>query len=267
MPTLTIDGRIVKAREGATLLEAARQAGVKIPTLCHHAAVEPYGGCRLCVVDITRPAWEGWYKLVVACMYPAEDGLVVDTKTPRVVETRQVVLDLLLARSPETPLIVELAREHGVTETSYKKRETPTDCILCALCTRICDALGIAAIAAVDRGAGREIAPPFGEAPPDCVGCLACAEICPTGYIEYETSDRSRTIWKKHFEMLRCKECGRAHVTREQGAFFAKKTGVPESYFELCDACKRRALAKTAARLAIGRQPVPDGAPAASKAS
>jgi bidirectional [NiFe] hydrogenase diaphorase subunit len=252
MVTMTIDGKTVEAREGAFLLEAARNAGVHIPTLCHHEALEPWGGCRLCVVDITRPSWEGWRKLVVSCLYPAEDGLIVLTDTERVLATRMVVLDLLLARCPDTPLIQRLAREHGIERTSYQAAAEPTDCILCALCTRVCDHLGISAIATVGRGVGKEVAPPFAKAPPDCIGCLSCAEVCPTNFIPYETSNSGRTISKLFFQMVRCPSCGTAHITREQAAFFAGRNGVPASYFERCDACKRRELAGTFVKLAVG---------------
>jgi bidirectional [NiFe] hydrogenase diaphorase subunit len=253
MPTVTVDGKSVQLREGAFLLEAARAAGVHIPTLCHHAALEPWGGCRLCVVDITRASWLDGRKMVVSCMYPVEDGLVVLTRTDRVVATRRVILDLLLARCPSTPLVQKLAREHGIESTSYRVSPEPTDCILCGLCTRVCDHLGIAAIASVNRGAGREIAPPFHQAPPACIGCLACAEVCPTSCIPYETSDRQRTIWGKRFEMLRCPECGRAHITRDEAAFFAGRHDVPAAYFDACDACKRRHDLDTFARLQVPR--------------
>jgi bidirectional [NiFe] hydrogenase diaphorase subunit len=253
MPTLTVDGKSVQVREGAFLLEAARAAGVPIPTLCHHEALEPWGGCRLCVVDLTRQSWDGWRKMVVSCMYPAEDGLIVLTNTERVVATRRVILDLLLARCPGTPLVQELARQHGIQRTSYQPNPEPTDCILCALCTRVCDHLAVSAIASVNRGAGREIAPPFHEAPPACIGCLACAEVCPTRCIPYETSDRQRTIWGKQFEMQRCPECGRAQITRDQAAFYAGRNEVPAGYFERCDACKRRHDSATFVRLQPGR--------------
>lgn len=249
MPTVTIDGRRVTAREGAYVLEAARLAGVRIPTLCHHEAVDPFGGCRLCVVDIWKPGWDAdWFKLVVACLYPVEDGLVVHTATPRVMETRRVVLNLLLARCPETPLIRDLAREYGIEETTYRPRENPDDCILCGLCYRICDKVGPAAIAAQNRGVLREVAPPFYQEPPDCIGCLACAEICPTGHIQVREDGVTRTIWGKTFEMLRCPSCGRAHLTRAQAEWMAAR-GVPVE--PLCDSCKQRRTAEVA--VALGR--------------
>jgi bidirectional [NiFe] hydrogenase diaphorase subunit len=251
MVTMTVDGRAVQAPSGSVLLAALREAGVEIPTLCNHDALEPWGGCRLCVVDITREGWDGWRKMVVSCMYPVEDGLIVLTDTDRVRLTRKVVLDLLLARCPDTPLIQRLAREYGIERTSYQPNPEPTDCILCALCTRVCDHIGVSAISTVNRGAGKEVAPPFGEAPPDCIGCLACAEVCPTDCIPYTTSDSSRTIWGRTFEMLRCSRCGRAHIAKAQASFYAGRNGVPASYFELCDACKRAELSSTFARLTV----------------
>jgi bidirectional [NiFe] hydrogenase diaphorase subunit len=251
MPTLVIDGKTVHAEEGVTVLAAAKKAAVHIPTLCHHEALESWGGCRLCVVDVTRPEWEGWAKLVVACMFPVEDGIIVNTRSERVLATRRVVLDLLLARCPETPLVQRLAAEHGIMATSYVPRTPADDCVLCGLCTRVCDHLGISAISAISRGAGREIAPPFKQPPEACIGCLACAQICPTGFIPYQTSDVRRTIWGKEFEMLRCKKCGRSHITAAQAEYYDNKNGVPMSYFDTCDACKRNAQAKTSTSLTV----------------
>jgi NADH dehydrogenase/NADH:ubiquinone oxidoreductase subunit G len=249
MPTLTMDGKTVKAREGAFILEAAREAGIAIPALCNHEALEPYGGCRLCMVDVTRPEWDGWCKMVAACLFPVEDGLIVHTRSERVMETRRVVLDLLLARCPATPLIQKLAREHGIEKTSYQENPSPTDCILCGLCTRVCDHLGVSAIAAVNRGIGREIAPPFMEPPPACIGCLSCAYVCPTGFIKLTATDLGRAIWNKEFEMLRCRSCGRGTITLAQAVHHNNRFDVPNSYFDLCDSCKRRQTAATFASL------------------
>ncbi len=252
MVSLTINGKSVRAREGAYLLETIRSAGFDVPALCNHEALEPWGGCRLCLVDVTRAEWNGWKKMVVSCMFPVEDGLIVETHTQRVEETRRVVLDLLLARCPDAPLIQKMAAEHGIERTSYERNPEPTDCILCGLCTRVCDHIGVSAISSVNRGSGREIAPPFNEAPPDCIGCLACAEVCPTNCIPYKTSDYKRSIWGKEFEMLRCKVCGKAHITVMQAGYYAGKNGVPGSYFETCDACKRKVMAEQFAKLSSG---------------
>jgi bidirectional [NiFe] hydrogenase diaphorase subunit len=250
--TMTVDGRRVPAREGTSLLQAARDADIEIPTLCHHPALEPSGACRLCVVDIARAEWNGAVKMVTACMYPVEDGLIVQTASERVRAARKEILDLLLARCPETPLIQRLARAHGIQATSYRPNGEPTDCILCGLCTRACDHLGFSAISMVSRGIGREVAPPFRQPPPDCVGCLACGRICPTGHIPHETSAQTRSIWGKTFAMLRCKTCGQAHLTAAQAEAWAVRAGVPRTYFETCDACKRAATAETMARLGAG---------------
>lgn len=251
MVTLTINQKRVKVEEGTYLLAAIRKAGFEITTLCNHEGLEPWGACRMCLVDITKKPWNGWKKMVVSCMYPVEEGLIVETETKRVVEARRVVIDLLLARCPNAPLIQDMAESLGVERTSYEKNEEETDCILCGLCTRVCDHIGVSAISSVGRGWGREIAPPFNEAPPDCIGCLACAEICPTQCIPFENSDSRRMIWGKEFEMQRCPECGRAYITKAQAEYYDGKNGVLASYFEKCDACKRKDMSSTFNNLAL----------------
>jgi NADH dehydrogenase/NADH:ubiquinone oxidoreductase subunit G len=252
MPTLRVNGRKVTVDEDAYLLEACRAAGVDVPTLCNFDGLEPWGGCRLCVVDMSLEKWDDdWFKMVTACNHPVEEGMTVLTDSVRVRETRKVVLDLLLARCPETPLIQELAREYGIEKTSYQPNPEPTDCILCGLCTRVCDHIGVSAIASTDRGWGREIAPPFNEPPPDCVGCLACAEICPTDHITFTTSNTRRTIWGKEFEMLRDPTTGEAVITKAQAEHFATRSGVPVSYFETSDRTKRLEVAKTFEKLQV----------------
>ncbi|MCP4900316.1 MAG: 2Fe-2S iron-sulfur cluster binding domain-containing protein, partial [bacterium] len=157
MPTLTVNGKKVTVAEDAYVLDAACAAGEHVPTLCQFDALEPWGGCRLCVVDMWREGWDDdWYKMVTACNHPVEEGMRIFTDTARVNETRRVVLDLLLARCPETPLIQTLASEYGIEATSYEPNPEPTDCILCGLCTRICDHIGVSAIASTNRGWGRE---------------------------------------------------------------------------------------------------------------
>jgi NADH dehydrogenase/NADH:ubiquinone oxidoreductase subunit G len=255
MPTLRIDGQTVRVPEGASLLAAVRASAAHVPTLCHHDAVEAWGGCRLCLVDVTKESWNGDVRMVTACLYPADDGLIVRTATPRVVATRRVVIDLLLARCPETPLVQKLAREYGIETSSYDVSPAPTDCVLCGLCTRVCDRVGVSAISSVSRGTGRTIAPPFDQPPPDCIGCLACAEVCPTGHIRSGSGGGTRTIWGRAFEMQRCERCGAAHVTVAQVAW-AESRGLAARDFRLCDACKRRELARTFVALQTEDTPV-----------
>jgi NADH dehydrogenase/NADH:ubiquinone oxidoreductase subunit G len=252
MPTLTVNRRTVTVGDEATILEACRAAGVEVPTLCNFDGLEPWGGCRLCVVDMSLAKWDDdWFKMVTACNHPVEEGMTVVTDSERVLATRRVVLDLLLARCPETPLIQRLAREHGIEATTYERNPEPTDCILCGLCTRVCDHIGVSAIASTNRGWGREIAPPFNEPPPDCIGCLACAEICPTDHIKFTTSSTVRTIWGRSFEMLRDPRTGEAVITRAQAEHFATRSGVPVSYFETSDRSKRLEVARTVERLRV----------------
>ena len=252
MPTLRVNGRKVTVAQDVYLLEACRTAGIELPTLCSFDGLEPWGGCRLCVVDMSLAKWDDdWFKMVTACNHPVEEGMTVITDSERVLATRRVVLDLLLARCPETPLIQQLAREHGIEETSYQPYPEPTDCILCGLCTRVCDHIGVSAIASTNRGWGREISPPFNEPPPDCIGCLACAEICPTDHIKFTTSNARRTIWGKEFEMLRDPKTGEAVITKATAEHFAERSGVPKSYFETSDKTKRLEMAKTFEKLQV----------------
>ena len=147
MPTLTIDGRVVSAPEGATLLTAARAAGIDIPTLCHHKALEPAGMCRLCTVEL----FDGRRtRFVTACNYPIWEGMEVKTDSEAVHQGRKLIVELLLARCPEVPILKDLAQEYEIAEPRFKK-ENDT-CILCGLCTRTCERMGANAISLTGRG-------------------------------------------------------------------------------------------------------------------
>jgi NADH dehydrogenase/NADH:ubiquinone oxidoreductase subunit G len=243
--SLTIDGRRVEAPEGAMLLEVCRSLGLDIPALCAHDALEPWGGCRLCVVEITRPSWDGWRKLVTSCLYPVEEDLIVFTVSDRITEVRRTVLDLLLARAPASEEIRELACRYGVLQTSFHEVPEADRCILCGLCYRICDHLGISAISSASRGFEKYVGTPFGEVSQACIGCLSCVHICPTRNLEFEEDGDVRRIWNREFRLVRCESCGRAHLTEEQVEFHMKLSGLPRDYFATCDVCKRGAVAET----------------------
>ena len=258
MVTVTINGKLVRATEGEMLLAVLRREKIDIPALCDHKAVEPYGACRLCMVEITKKEWDGWKNQVTSCLYPVAEGLIVQTHSPELIELRKTILDLFLARCPNTREIQDLAAQYGVTRTSYEEVPEPNDCILCGLCTRICDRMGFSAISAVNRGHGREIAPPLKEAPPDCVGCLACALNCPTNYIKYSDIGYTREIWGKRFELVRDTKTGQPTITREFADYLVRNRSIPQNYFEINDESHRKQTALNMGKIVQWSREVPE---------
>jgi len=252
---ITINGRRVEAARGEVVLQVARRAGIQIPTLCDHPAVEAFGSCRLCMVEVTKEEWKGWKGLMTACLYPVAQGLIIETDSESVHHVRRNVLDLLLARCPDSELIRRLAAEYGVTRTSFVQRENPDLCILCGLCTRVCETAATSAITTTRRGHDREVGTPWGGPPPDCIGCLGCAHVCPTGHITFEDKGLTRTIWGREFELQRCSDCGKPlPLTRDQVDFLARRQQLDPSYLSRCADCQRRSVAQTMGRIARWHQ-------------
>ena len=177
---IKIDGEEVKASEGMTVLEAAQQADIFIPTLCHHEKLEPYGVCRLCTVEIDV---SGWKKLVAACLYPVEKDLVVKTRSEKVDKIRKMILEFLLAHAPNSAQLQELAEVYGADKDRFEKESS--FCILCGLCVRYCDEVKKKnAIGYVNNGARREIRFIPEIAATECINCKECFELCPTSYLQ-----------------------------------------------------------------------------------
>jgi NADH dehydrogenase/NADH:ubiquinone oxidoreductase subunit G len=175
MIELRIDGLDVQTEEGSSILDVARFFGIEIPTLCHHEGLSTYGACRLCIVEIGEGDKA---KLVSSCTYPAEQGLVVRTNSRLVVQTRKMLVELLLAMCPSSKTIQDIASAMEVRKVRFKVEHN--DCILCGLCVRMCaEQMDAQAIDFVNRGKDRKITTPFDAKSDVCRTCGGCMYICP----------------------------------------------------------------------------------------
>ncbi|PKN61326.1 MAG: formate dehydrogenase subunit alpha [Deltaproteobacteria bacterium HGW-Deltaproteobacteria-15] len=201
---LTINGRKVRVRKGATVLEAIRKASVYVPTLCDDPLLSPYGACRLCIVEI-----EGLRGLPTSCTTPAEEGMAVHTETEEIQKIRKSIVEMTIADHPQdcltcdksgACLLLSVARYVGVEKDLIERVRRPVHrpmdtshpafdldrnkCILCGKCVRVCNELvGLGAIDIAFRGAQARISP-FGSksmADSVCQSCGECVQRCPTG--------------------------------------------------------------------------------------
>ncbi len=205
---LSINGHSVKVDQGLTVLEAAQSAGVYIPSLCYHPDLKPYGGCRVCLVEI-----EGMRGLTTSCTTPAADGMVVRTETPAVDDARRLAVELLIAEHPLDCLtcssngrceLQKVAAYLGLTQIRLPRsvRDYPLDdsnpffsldrnkCILCARCTRTCNEITcISAIDMANRGYATKVSTAGDRLlmESSCQSCGECVAHCPTGALYLKT--------------------------------------------------------------------------------
>jgi bidirectional [NiFe] hydrogenase diaphorase subunit len=257
-----IDGREIAVEKGTMLLAAARRAGIDIPALCSHDALEPYGSCRLCLVEVSRGGAPGRARLTTSCNYPVlRDGETVSTRSEKVLHARRIVMELLLARCPGSEPVRALARSMGIEDSRYPSpvpshlaADAPAlvDCILCGLCVRACaEAIGASAISFADRGPNRHVASPFDVNAAACIGCGACVAVCPTGVIRMEdTADGVRHIAfiNTDVALRRCERCGSIVAPEAQLGAVKQKAIKVDNRLTVCPACRKRALAGELAR-------------------
>lgn len=170
--TLQIDGRTVTADEGMSLLDAARRAGIEIPTLCHNDQLKPSGACRMCLVEIVKGKRR---KLVASCVYPAEEGLVVTTENDQIRKFRKLIIELLW------PSWSCLGEKYGVSGSRFAPG--PTDCSLCGLCVHYCQEVAHKNVAYFKgRGINRRLALVPGMEN-ECASCRQCHGLCTGGRV------------------------------------------------------------------------------------
>ncbi|MHC4574584.1 MAG: 2Fe-2S iron-sulfur cluster-binding protein [Planctomycetota bacterium] len=254
MPTVTIDGCRVEVEKGATVLDAAQKAGIWIPTLCYHPAVAGDASCRLCMVELDRGDWR---QMITACNYPVRRDIVVYVSSETAQKARQGVMELLLARAPESEELKELAERMGVKGTRYPNvTESQRNCILCGLCVRVCeDMIGKSAIGFAGRGVDRTVAAPFRQPSEDCIGCGACAAVCPVGTIKVRLHEEEQEVeispFKSRVKLIVCQQCGAPVVSEEVARQVLGKMEVDSEELRdrmhLCPKCRK---SKTVAGLA-----------------
>ncbi len=175
MITFRMNGLNVQADEGSTVLEAAKFYGIEIPTLCHMDSLTPYGGCRLCLVEVGKGA-KG--TLVTSCTYPVEEGLVVRTDTKRAVAARRMMIELMISVAPKSKVLQDLASQFGVRKVRFELRNE--ECILCGRCVRMCaEQMDARAIGFQQRGYKKKISTPFDIKSAECRTCGGCIYVCP----------------------------------------------------------------------------------------
>ena len=175
MIELTIDGIGTRASEGTTVLEAAKEMGIVIPTLCYHEGLSPYGACRVCMVEVVKGTRSS---LEASCTLPVEQGQVILTNSERVRRARRVIVELLLSSCPDSKTLQDMASNMGINSIRFKIKDR--GCILCGLCVRYCkEQMQSGGIGFVGRGVSRKVATAFDVTPEECRNCGGCEWICP----------------------------------------------------------------------------------------
>ena len=201
MFAIEVNGQKLEAEKGETILKALRRGGIHVPTICHLEGLLPSGTCRMCVVEV-----EGFGGLVPSCSYPVAEGMVIHTRTPQVLATRKMLVELLLNNHPDDCLycarngncdLARLAKEHGVRDRLFRGPRTPRPkdnsspalvrdpdkCILCGKCVRVCEEIqGVSAIDFINRGSKAFVGTAFNQGlnVSSCINCGQCILVCPT---------------------------------------------------------------------------------------
>jgi len=242
---IIIDRQEVDVNPGATILEAARKAGINIPTLCYHEAFGGQGMCRMCMVEVKTG---NATRIVASCIYPVYEEIEVVTSTPAIEKIRRNIVSLLYRSAPESELMQKLYKEYKCEENRLSINHNER-CILCRLCVKACEEMGRSAISAIFRGTEKRVATPFDEASEVCIGCAACAKMCPTKAIEVSETNNERIIWNKTFTLVKCESCGQPFATREELDYIISRTEMEGLDGKLCEGCRKKNMAVQISKL------------------
>jgi NADH dehydrogenase/NADH:ubiquinone oxidoreductase subunit G len=172
---ISIDGAVIHAVKGNSVLDTAIEYGICIPHLCHVPNLSDIGACRLCIVEHIV---EGRSKITTSCTLKVDEGMVILSNTDKIRRLRRNLAELLVSHAPNSRAIQDIAVRCGVKEVRYPFRNE--DCVLCGRCVRVCsDVWKANAIGFVGRGNERHIDFPFGERPDFCKHCDSCIQLCP----------------------------------------------------------------------------------------
>ncbi len=226
--TITVNGKEAHAFPGQTILEAARAAGVDIPTLCHDPRLEPYGACRLCLVEV-----EGARGPMASCGTAVRDGMKIQTHTEKIIKLRKFVLELLLTNHPLDCPVCEAAGDCRLQDYAYEYlvdmvpwgwrppevgdpgphpnvAHFGARCILCGRCVRICrEVMSIGCWGYLNRGYESEVDTPY-RLPlqeVDCVSCGQCVSACPVGAIVGQRTPQGARVWQTEKTVTTCSYC------------------------------------------------------------
>jgi bidirectional [NiFe] hydrogenase diaphorase subunit len=226
MIQITIDGIQTEVPKDTMLLAAARGLGIDIPTFCHREPVEPYGACRICIVEVTEGKRT---KIVPSCVYPVRGPITVSTNSERVQRDRKMLVQFELARCSEDPHVVAMAKKLGVDAPHPRLTKQKDDCIVCGLCVRTCaEVVGADALGFEGRGQKRRPVAPYDAENPDCIACGACAYVCPTQCIEYkDDGDGNRVLPRWHRKVPVDQLVGTSFQLLPPGIEAGKPSGIP----------------------------------------